>query len=97
MFSATSPSPGNLQGRFPGRRFLLFACLGLVVIYLILGGITLLNNYTTIRIGQRMVNDLRRDLYSHLSASPWLFTAAARWVTSCTGSRRTPTPFRASP
>ncbi len=45
---------------------LLGACLGLVVIYLFLGGLTLLNNFTTIKIGQRMVNDLRRDLYSHL-------------------------------
>lgn len=45
---------------------LMAACLGLVSIYLVLGGITLLNNYTTIKIGQRMVNDLRRDLYSHL-------------------------------
>jgi ATP-binding cassette, subfamily B, bacterial len=26
----------------------------------------MLNNYTTIRIGQRMVNDLRSDLYGHL-------------------------------
>ena len=42
------------------------ACFGLVVVYLVLGGITLLNNYTTIKIGQRMVNDLRYDLYSHL-------------------------------
>lgn len=45
---------------------LMAACLGLVSIYLVLGGVTLLNNYTTIKIGQRMVNDLRRDLYSHL-------------------------------
>lgn len=45
---------------------LIAACAGMIVIYLLLGGITLLNNYTTIRIGQRMVNDLRRDIYSHL-------------------------------
>ena len=45
---------------------LLLACIGVVIIYLIVGGVTLLNNYTTIKIGQRMVNDMRRDLYSHL-------------------------------
>ena len=38
----------------------------MIVIYLILGVISVVNNYTTIRIGQGMVNDLRRDLYAHL-------------------------------
>jgi ATP-binding cassette, subfamily B, bacterial len=50
----------------PGEALLLWACLGLVLIYLFLGGLTLLNNYTTIKIGQLMVNDLRGDIYSHL-------------------------------
>jgi ATP-binding cassette subfamily B protein len=45
---------------------LLMACVGLIGIYLVLGGLTLLSNYTTIRIGQSMVNDLRRVLYNHL-------------------------------
>src|SRR5215510_13820739 len=45
---------------------LLAACAGLVGIYLVLGGLNMLNNYTTIRIGQGMVNDLRGALYSHL-------------------------------
>jgi ATP-binding cassette, subfamily B, bacterial len=40
--------------------------MGLVVVYVILGALRLLNDYTTIRIGQNMVNDLRRDLYSHM-------------------------------
>jgi len=48
------------------HRLLLFSCIGLVVVYVMLGGLHILNNYTTIRIGQGMVNDLRRDLYSHL-------------------------------
>ncbi|MCE5243791.1 MAG: ABC transporter ATP-binding protein [Syntrophobacteraceae bacterium] len=51
---------------YPPEILLIQACFAMVVVYLVLGGITLLNNYTTIRIGQRMVNDLRRDLYSHL-------------------------------
>jgi ATP-binding cassette subfamily B protein len=45
---------------------LLVACVGLVFIYLLLGGMRILNDYTTIRIGQGMVNDLRRDLYSQI-------------------------------
>lgn len=45
---------------------LLAACAGLVGIYLVLGGLNVLNNYTTIRIGQSMVNDLRGALYNHL-------------------------------
>ena len=48
------------------HRLLLFSCIGLVIVYVMLGGLHILNNYTTIRIGQGMVNDLRRDLYSHL-------------------------------
>jgi ATP-binding cassette subfamily B protein len=48
------------------QTLLFFSCMGLVVVYLILGGLRLLNDYTTIRIGQNMVNDLRRDLYSHM-------------------------------
>lgn len=45
---------------------LMLACVGLVLIYLLAGGITLLNNYTTIKIGQKMVNDMRAELYNHL-------------------------------
>ena len=48
------------------QTLLFFSCAGLVVVYAILGGLRLLNDYTTIRIGQSMVNDLRRDLYSHM-------------------------------
>lgn len=60
------PMPWGLAGVVTTREFLILACVGLVLIYLFLGGLTLANNYTTIKIGQRMVNDLRRDLYSHL-------------------------------
>ncbi len=51
---------------YPPQTVLLLATIGLVFIYVILGGITLLNNYTTIKIGQKMVNDMRRDIYGHL-------------------------------
>ena len=45
---------------------LLGTCLGLIGVYVLLGVLNLLNNYTTIRIGQGMVNDLRGALYNHL-------------------------------
>lgn len=51
---------------WPRETLLLAACGGLVGIYLVLGGFNILNNYTTIRIGQSMVNDLRGALYHHL-------------------------------
>jgi ATP-binding cassette subfamily B protein/subfamily B ATP-binding cassette protein MsbA len=49
-----------------GETLLLAACIGLVGIYLVLGGLNVLNNYTTIRMGQSMVNDLRGTLFNHL-------------------------------
>jgi ATP-binding cassette subfamily B protein/subfamily B ATP-binding cassette protein MsbA len=45
---------------------LLASCLLMVAIYLFLGGLNVINNYTTIRIGQGMVNDLRGAVYNHL-------------------------------
>ena len=45
---------------------LLLATLGLIVIYGASGGVSVLNNFTTISIGQGMVNDLRSRLYQHL-------------------------------
>ncbi|MGE5218277.1 MAG: ABC transporter ATP-binding protein, partial [Chloroflexota bacterium] len=61
-----NPVPWPLLSDWPPLWILAGACGGLVSIYFLLGGATALNNYTTICIGQRMVNDLRRDLYSHL-------------------------------
>jgi ATP-binding cassette, subfamily B, bacterial len=45
---------------------LIVACLGLVLVNMGAGVLALLHNYTTIGVGQRMVNDLRGALYSHL-------------------------------
>jgi len=45
---------------------LLATCVGLVLLYLVLAGLGVLNNSTTIAIGQGMVNDFRVDLYQHL-------------------------------
>jgi len=60
------PLPWNLGAGWSPETLLVYACVALVLIYLLLGGISLLHNYTTISIGQKMVNDLRGDLYSHL-------------------------------
>jgi ATP-binding cassette, subfamily B, bacterial len=54
-----------LRGQ-PAGRLLVLACLGIVVVQLGSGGLTLLHNYTTIGVGQNMVNDLRGALYGHL-------------------------------
>lgn len=56
---------GALLSLPPGL-LLLFACLGIVLVHFGAGALTLLHNYTTIRVGQSMVNDLRGDLYAHL-------------------------------
>jgi ATP-binding cassette subfamily B protein/subfamily B ATP-binding cassette protein MsbA len=47
-------------------QLLMAVCLALVSIYIVLGILNLINNHTTIRIGQSMVNDLRGKLYNHL-------------------------------
>ena len=60
------PLPWNFAPDGSSQSLLVLACLGLVVVYFLLGGLRLLNDYTTIKIGQRMVNDLRRDLYNHI-------------------------------
>ena len=36
------------------------------MVQFVAGALTLLHNYTAIGVGQRMVNDLRGSLYSHL-------------------------------
>ncbi len=60
------PFPVEALQAVPASRLLLFACLGIVVVHLGSGGLTLLHNYTTIRVGQNMVNNLRGALYAHL-------------------------------
>jgi ATP-binding cassette subfamily B protein/subfamily B ATP-binding cassette protein MsbA len=42
------------------------ACGALVGIYALLGTLGVTSNYTTISVGQRMVNDFRGELYAHL-------------------------------
>ncbi|MGC9195200.1 MAG: ABC transporter ATP-binding protein [Syntrophobacteraceae bacterium] len=63
---SAKPIPWNFARGYSHAGLLFLATGGLVIIYIVLGGITLLNNYTTIKIGQKMVNDMRRDLFDHL-------------------------------
>jgi ATP-binding cassette subfamily B protein/subfamily B ATP-binding cassette protein MsbA len=50
----------------PKDTLLLLACIGLVLVNIGSGGLTQLHYYTSIRVGQSMVNDLRGALYGHL-------------------------------
>jgi ATP-binding cassette, subfamily B, bacterial len=47
-------------------QLLLGCCVVLVLLYLLVGLINITANYVTISIGQRMVNDLRAQLFDHL-------------------------------
>ena len=62
----------------PPTVLLLLACLGIVVVHLGAGGLTLLHNYTTIGVGQRMVNNLRGALYAHLQRLSLAFHSRQR-------------------
>src|ERR687898_3037449 len=61
-----NPLPFGLALNWSSETLLLAACAGLVVVYILLGGLRFLNDCATVRIGQGMVNDLRRDLYSRI-------------------------------
>ena len=58
--------PWEFAQSWSSQNILWLTCAGLVVVYLLLAGLHIINDYTTIRIGQKMVNDLRRDLYSQI-------------------------------
>ncbi len=50
----------------PTAELLVVACIGLVILYTILGLLNVTTNYLTIAIGQRMVNELRARMFEHL-------------------------------
>src|ERR1700676_4299890 len=67
------PTTGWLSGgglgaflALPHGGLLLLACIGGVIVTIGSSGLTQLHYYTTIKVGQSMVNDLRGALYSHL-------------------------------
>ncbi|HET8575703.1 MAG TPA: ABC transporter ATP-binding protein [Methylomirabilota bacterium] len=72
------PAPWGWPARWSREALLLAACVALVLIYATLGALTVLNNYTTIRVGQRMVSDLRSDLYGHLHRLSLAFHSRAQ-------------------
>ena len=72
------PLPWGSVSGWSSSTLLLAACVTLVLIYAVLGALTILNNHTTIRVGQRMVNELRSDLYGHLHRLFLAFHGRAR-------------------
>jgi ATP-binding cassette subfamily B protein len=65
-----------LRGLTP-TQLLGVAAGGLVAIYILLGLLSVWNNYTTISVGQGMVNDLRSRFYDHLQRLSLSFHARA--------------------
>ena len=57
---------------------LALACIGIVVAQLGSAALTLLHNYTSIDVGQRMVSDLRGALYSHMQRLSLAFHSRQR-------------------
>jgi ATP-binding cassette subfamily B protein/subfamily B ATP-binding cassette protein MsbA len=72
------PFPLATAGSWPPGRLLVFACLAMVLVHLVGGALTLLHNYTTILVGQSMVNDLRGALYAHLQRLSLAFHSRQR-------------------
>ena len=69
VLGGKAPQVGGAIGSLlslPRGELLLFACIGMVFVNIGSGGLTQLHYYTTIRVGQNMVNDLRGALYGHL-------------------------------
>ena len=65
----SKPVPGWLAAWTPrvgSVGLLTLACLAIIVLTFARGAATLGSNYLTIGLGQRMVNDLRTQLYAHL-------------------------------
>jgi ATP-binding cassette subfamily B protein len=69
VLGGKKPPTGGFIGTLlalPAGQLLVLACIGVVIVTLGAGGLTQLHYYTTIRVGQNMVNDLRGALYGHL-------------------------------
>lgn len=60
------PAPWPWLSSLPPSSLLLAATIGLIIVYGTLGVVSVWNNFTTISIGQSMVNDLRSRLFQHL-------------------------------
>ena len=51
---------------FTPQTLLLLGCAMLVLIYALIGAGSIISNYFTINLGQRLVNDFRAELHAHL-------------------------------
>lgn len=60
------PALATWLGGLGSEELLALAALSIVALAVALGACTVGANYLTIDVGQRMVNDLRTDLYAHL-------------------------------
>jgi ATP-binding cassette subfamily B protein len=60
------PAPLGLDRAFGKPALLVLCAVSLVLLQALLAALSYWNNQMTITIGQRMVNDLRSDLYQHL-------------------------------
>lgn len=74
-----NPLPWQFVASLSPKALLLYSCVGIVLTYLLSASFTLLNSYTTVQVGQKVVNDLRGDLYSHLQRLSLAFHG--RWPT----------------
>jgi len=61
-----APLPWAIAAGWAPGALLVAASAALVLIYVTLAVLAVVTNHATIKIGQNMVNDLRRDLYGHL-------------------------------
>ncbi len=61
-----APIRGGWMPAMTTDELLVASCVSLVILYLALAILQVTNNYLTISIGQRMVNDLRSRLFEHL-------------------------------
>ena len=62
----------------PKEGLLIVACLAIVAVHFAAASLVFLHNYTAIRVGQNMVNDLRSGLYAHLQRLSLLFHGRQR-------------------
>jgi len=76
--SVLGGQPSPIAVLSPPGSLLLLACGGIVVVHFGAGALTLLHNYTAIRIGQDMVNELRGALYAHLQRLSLAFHSRQR-------------------
>ncbi|NTW57061.1 MAG: ABC transporter ATP-binding protein [Chlorobiaceae bacterium] len=69
-------SPASaLMHTFSFHTALFLVCVSLVLIYVVLGGLVLWSNYTTLSIGNRVMNSFRSDLYGHIQKMSLKFHA----------------------